>query len=1115
MGFSNQERINLNSKVLATSVKDANPVSQWYESFFANKFVLTGDKVWTNPDLATLLSAPARNVSIARSNAATYSSIIQDLSDASSAVRLTEVPGTNGSTYATYSIYNDFSSPRLENWIQPQLVPRKDSPFEGFPSVGYAVRLYNGDPNSGGVEITTTQGQTGSGINASVGWVFDYGNGLLLLSSDFKSIVTDPWIVGFRYIGTTAGTGGGGDAVVTVEQNQESISVDSPGQTEFILSNQPLDDTNVQMFINGVKQEYGTDYSVVGTSIAYTGTNPPSLVSTDIVEFWYLTTSSIDLGQQQETIPVTFTGQTSFTLSNTPIDDGYVQMFINGIKQQYGVDYFGNGNIITYTGTISPPLGPDDIVDFWYLTNLFGASGGNDGGGGGSQTLADTLLLGNTTGGTNLEISGTDAITNEIGSALFIRTKDVVSGTAEDIELITGGGSVGGGSIRINAGNGVSDNGGGIFFNTGSSTSDQGGSFFVQTGNSSSGRGGSFSFQGGFSDTDDGGGFFVRTGTGGTGGSSGDISLSTVAFGPPSNSGSGYIDILTGDAVGASRAGYVNIKTGASATGSVISNSAGYIDIEAGNGRDGNAGGWIEISAGFSDDAGNAGYTTIRGGRANGSGQGGTVSILGGQGNTNDGGNVIIESGFSSSGDAGSVFITGSSGSSSGGDVFITSGSGSTNGNISLQTLNSGYVVLNTSKLSSRDGVSFSDDVTLKTGTSTSNSGDLILSTGTAQNSGDVSLFTANSTGSSGGIDIETGDSGSSLSGNINISTGNGPTRGTVTISGRTIFLTTTDKVSASKIDSSNVVVGSGGLNLLTLNGAPTPPEFSTIAALWVNRITEDLVLSRPTFPDKIISTLTNPTANEDGYVPIASGNNINYLRGDNDGDVLTWNEINSTWESAPVASSSSAANPSYEPINFTPTDTDIDGYLEGIDIALSSTISINKPTVDQDGYVTIASGGDLTYIIGDNDGDVLTWNSISGTWESQTPSVSGGTGIGPNTLTITSTTQTAQTTGWQVLSAFEFNPLDYDGYTTIEFRALIETTNASDAVEIRLFNIDTASVVVGSTLSTANTTTTLASADITNQIDTSSSIYEVQLRLANTGSPNSALCKRAEIRVL
>ena len=108
--------------------------------------------------------------------------------------------GTNGSTWVAHSTYNDASSAVLTNWLLPQLVPQSS----GVPSNGYAIRLYEGDPASGGTEISTTSGTTGTGDEKTVGWVWNYANGMLLLSDDFKGSVSDPYVVGFRYVGRTA-----------------------------------------------------------------------------------------------------------------------------------------------------------------------------------------------------------------------------------------------------------------------------------------------------------------------------------------------------------------------------------------------------------------------------------------------------------------------------------------------------------------------------------------------------------------------------------------------------------------------------------------------------------------------------------------------------------------------------------------------------------------------------------------------------------------------------------------------------------------------------------------------------------------------------------------------
>jgi len=205
MGFSNQEAINLNFASLAAGVIDANSRAVWFEKQFGFSFILGADTVWTQ-----IASIPAAgNLATARTNASSNPTLISDLSQNADAKRLTLIAGTNNSTYACYSTYNDTSSGLLKNWLLPQLVPQAS----GAPSNGYAINLYDGNPASGGTLISTTDGQTGTGSTKQVGWIFNYALGLLLLSDDFftRTGITpgafDPYVVGFRYAGNTAGTG--------------------------------------------------------------------------------------------------------------------------------------------------------------------------------------------------------------------------------------------------------------------------------------------------------------------------------------------------------------------------------------------------------------------------------------------------------------------------------------------------------------------------------------------------------------------------------------------------------------------------------------------------------------------------------------------------------------------------------------------------------------------------------------------------------------------------------------------------------------------------------------------------------------------------------------------
>jgi len=203
VGFSNQERINANSKALQAGVLDANASAVWYETFFPWTIAIDAAQSWT--EMERLRALPAANLATAQTNAAANPDLISDLSADADAVRLTLVAGTNYSTYAAYSTYNDTASAVLRNWLQPQLVPRST----GAPSNGYATQLYDGDPDGAGTLITTSAGTTGTGEDKSVGWIFNYATGLLLLSADFftETGITaadfDPYLTGFRYIGKT------------------------------------------------------------------------------------------------------------------------------------------------------------------------------------------------------------------------------------------------------------------------------------------------------------------------------------------------------------------------------------------------------------------------------------------------------------------------------------------------------------------------------------------------------------------------------------------------------------------------------------------------------------------------------------------------------------------------------------------------------------------------------------------------------------------------------------------------------------------------------------------------------------------------------------------------
>lgn len=267
MGFSNQEKINIANAALLASVLDANADAVWYEKVFPYQFNLPSEKVWTQ-----LSNIPeARTVSDARGNSVVYGKVIKDYSSPDNALRMTEIPGSNQSTYALYESFNDLTSPIIDNWIQPQQVQQRTGIEIGQPSFGYSIRLFNGDPSNGGSPISPTLGGSGSGANRTVSWFFNYSMGLLLLSSDFFDLTGinketfDPYIMGFRYVGKTVADGFS-RSVVGSFVCDENISV---GDVVRIVS--PLDNpthTNVGRIVRAIALSNElNDSEVIGVAL--------------------------------------------------------------------------------------------------------------------------------------------------------------------------------------------------------------------------------------------------------------------------------------------------------------------------------------------------------------------------------------------------------------------------------------------------------------------------------------------------------------------------------------------------------------------------------------------------------------------------------------------------------------------------------------------------------------------------------------------------------------------------------------------------------------------------------------------------------------------------------
>jgi hypothetical protein len=171
---------------------------------------------------------------------------------------------------------------------------------------------------------------------------------------------------------------------------------ESSGMTELHMGNE------LQMFIvtqavPSYFRETNVSHSAAGTNEGFTAVDryrllgkplekrrgevdmtvlpvPPPLFVTNIYDNpLFYGSSDVSLNaQEQVTIPVTVNGETVLTLPKRPLDPTAVQMFLNGVKLQYGVNYTVGGTTnqtVTYVVSLSnPPLLTTDTVEFYYLT---------------------------------------------------------------------------------------------------------------------------------------------------------------------------------------------------------------------------------------------------------------------------------------------------------------------------------------------------------------------------------------------------------------------------------------------------------------------------------------------------------------------------------------------------------------------------------------------------------------------------------------------------------------------------------------------------------------------------------------------------------------------------
>jgi len=257
----------------------------------------------------------------------------------SSGLRLTLDSTVAGNrAFIAYTTYNNTSSARLTNWIDTQF------------GDNYIIKVYKGDPNSGGVQLSAS----GSGSND--GWFFDYSAGVLNFNdTNVPSGVTGTniYVVGYRYIGNTGAPTPGDDFTfrdLTVSRNLSVgglstftglVDINGGGQANTFKV-EDLTDNRIVIAGTGGELEDSANLTFNGTVLALTGNQTVS--------------GTIDVDGQAIFDDITVSAASTFTGISTFNSNIFVeattdtnQLNVSGVSTYAGlVDINGGGQANTF-----------------------------------------------------------------------------------------------------------------------------------------------------------------------------------------------------------------------------------------------------------------------------------------------------------------------------------------------------------------------------------------------------------------------------------------------------------------------------------------------------------------------------------------------------------------------------------------------------------------------------------------------------------------------------------------------------------------------------------------------------------------------------------------------
>lgn len=254
------------------------------------------------------------------------------------------VPSTTASAGAYYvAAYN--STDGLTTWTETWQVPPSTTPL--------TLSQVRQTSNSGGGNGTGTG--TGSTSTITLPLPISQVSGLSAALASINSSINS-----LSQTIQNLPTTGSGAAFVDAETPGGSI--DGTNAT-FTLAQTPLPASSLQLYLNGLEQTPGVDFTLANSTIAFATNAIPHTGDTMSAYYRVAGTGPATQFADEETPGGTINGtNVAFTLVATPSPATSLRLYKNGMLQQQGSDYILSGATITFSSTSVAPQTGDTLT---------------------------------------------------------------------------------------------------------------------------------------------------------------------------------------------------------------------------------------------------------------------------------------------------------------------------------------------------------------------------------------------------------------------------------------------------------------------------------------------------------------------------------------------------------------------------------------------------------------------------------------------------------------------------------------------------------------------------------------------------------------------------------